>query len=339
MKHLAWVVLCLALAPAPASAQTVWTILFDSGSPFVVEHPTLPDVNVTVQTDMGDGTAGACAAGVGWRYVVHATGGPGNGPYLRLIWCDFDVSGAGAAAEEAGWFTSSALTVDGGSWTSTYHYALGLSFKNFAPITTHASGNSPIKQFVWGIGSADGTDRIIVHMTGGSMTNNDGPCGSTDVASTCFAICAGVSNACAQTLWTNASDWDRVVFAWRWGAEGTLYQRIYIGSSSLIGGFADENTGLGSGGGAIDDWDFPNNLDTGGPRFFDWSSTNQRTADDAEWGYANVVLVAGADQQAVFDAAMGEVAATVDRFRAPSRLRIKRVSLDPPAAQAPEAVR
>jgi hypothetical protein len=185
---------------------------------------------------------GAAALGVVWDGNIVTSGGFNNRGYLKFDWWDWDVSQLPNQSPDP---TSVPAGYSGNvgdcetSFAETTYYAK-FRIKTNAAILAHSvlappsglpDGDTQMKWLIWGKDSGEGRDRVIFMLFAGNATANSGPCGGVEATQTCVALCAGVSASCAQTLYTN-SQWVSVQLAWRWGDEGTAFQRIYINNNT-----------------------------------------------------------------------------------------------------------
>ena len=139
----------------------------------------------------------------------------------------------------------------------TSHQCLRFRMRIVKPLTS--AGSTQMKWFIVGGGGlADGCDRMIVSFYSGS--GGHAPVrGGSDVRHTHLEINSGVcgapdaSEGLTRVLVPNG-DWVHVQICWRWGREGTAYQRIYVNNNNIRKPDAEQLQFVGT---PANEWTFP----------------------------------------------------------------------------------
>ena len=172
------------------------------------------------------GDPGPKGQGVVWNFEHHDVGGVGDGPFARYSVWDTNVAGIDAGSFTAGWSQTGSLFRPRGGWVDAPYY-LRFRIRIAAPLVPYAGalagcdGDTQLKFFIWAPFTEPGTNRIIVMLHAGDDA------GGTDPNTTTIHARAGVSGSYALASVPNG-EWHDVQIAWRWGDEGTAFQRIYI---------------------------------------------------------------------------------------------------------------
>lgn len=169
--------------------------------------------------------------GVLWQFRHFAKGGWNDRGFVRYTWWDWNVSRAGHQADQAGWTQAGSRFRPSGGWLPDAPYYLRFRIRVQSPIVPmvrndQCDGDTQMKFFMWNNFTGRGTDRMIMMLHAGSEGGGD------DQQHTTIDVRAGVSGSAARTRIPNR-EWVHVQVAWRWGAEGTGYQRIYINNNRL----------------------------------------------------------------------------------------------------------
>jgi hypothetical protein len=223
------------------------------------------------------------APGVLWNYTHQTSGGFMNRPFMRYHWWDWDVSGVGHGSDQAGWTAAGSLFRPAGGWPGNGPYYARFRIRVNSPLVPHApvggcDGDTQMKYFIWNGYTPEGTDRVILMFHAGSQF------GGSDFNETSIQLRAGISGSYTATRFPNR-EWVHVQIAWRWGQEGSAFQRIYI-NNNAIGSPTSENLQFNDldMNGVADSWGSP----SGPPRgldnqFFlgDISNTGSCVAEDA----------------------------------------------------------
>jgi hypothetical protein len=176
-----------------------------------------------------------------------------------------------------------------------------------------------MKFFIWNSFTGEGTDRVIMMLHAGSNA------GGSDANQTTVQLRAGVSGSWVRTLFPNRQ-WVHLQLAWRWGAEGTAYQRIYVNNNNFSAPTA-ENRQFDD----LDMWGTDRWGPPGGPtgldnQFFlgDIDNTGSCVSEDAEIDLMDVELATQFDP----NWSTGSSGGTTPMPAAPVNPRIIRAALD-----------
>jgi hypothetical protein len=143
-------------------------------------------------------------------------------------------------------------------------YYLRFRIRVLAPLRPYTGSlagcdnDTQLKWFIWAAFGARGTDRAIMMFHAGSESGGD------DATETTLDLRAGVSDAHARTRFTNG-EWHDVQIAWRWGADGVAFQRIYVDNDAEASPTAEN---LDFSGELMGNWPFPGSATLDNELFF-----------------------------------------------------------------------